>query len=178
MKKAICIFLCLCLSLCFLSGCSQDKEEPEEIIVTVNGKEFVAQQGETTVSTPEIFELCRAFQLDPSEWPLDLGDCREYTVEPTENTEKIAALLSYAIWDQKPTNEANEKLRSVVEGWGLSSENRMTAQWVVDNLDLAWELIDKEYVTEGLWAVIHSHVDDLYEKYVLSNSDVSSDSDK
>ena len=155
------------------AGCAKPDQAQREqpVYITVNGKVMEAKDdGGGIIYAPELLSLCRAFQLRADADPLDLGERRELTVEATEDTEKIAALVSYFAWDE-PIFESDRQLRQLAEGWGLSSENRITAQWILDNTDLAAEI--PEYLNDAEMLFIHNHTDSMYDKYILGTGDAS-----
>ena len=172
MKKLVCLLLCVFIGITFLPGCGQKDEEEdklEEVTVIVNGKEWTGYKNGDEVTIGEMLELTRAFHLHGSQFPLAIDMSKEYSVEATEDTEKIAALLSYCIWDEDGWSEKNKELCAKAESFGLSSENRLTADWVVNNVDLAYEL--SGYVSEGTWVWMKSNLDKRYDECILGITD-------
>ena len=167
MKRLISLLLCLCFAATCLTGCSKTEKKTENVTILVNGKEFNAILTGETYCFQDGYLLCRPYQMNCTPSPFSFDDCREFTMTATEDTEKVAALLNYLAWDEAESSDIDLKLRSGMEAVGLSSENRLTGEWLENNLDLALEL--HGYVSEGIW--LWTHKDGTYERIILSNSD-------
>ncbi len=78
-----------------------------------------------------------ATPLDKDKWP----DFSYYVFESSETTEVVVELLNYRLFvEGSPATE-------LAESYGLTEDNLMTSEWVVQNpmeaLDICWE--DKEF---------------------------------
>ena len=67
------------------------------------------------------------WEMDEDKWP----DYSYYTIEPTEDTEKVATVLSYELANELYSTE--QEAIDLFKEYGFSKKNFMTAEWIMDN---------------------------------------------
>lgn len=105
--------------------------------------------------------------LDPDdgEWP----DYSYYTMEATERTERVAMVLSYQMF-VVPQKEEDERAAKLASEYGLSGENPMTADWVMEHPAEAVEILGIVNV-EDKYHRNYSMVDDVYNEIMGSQEE-------
>ena len=73
-------------------------------------------------STPEF-----PWELDEEDWP----DYSYYTIESTEDTEKVVTVLNYELANELYSTE--QEAVELFKKYGFSKENPMTVEWIMDN---------------------------------------------
>ena len=73
-------------------------------------------------STPEF-----PWELDEEDWP----DYSYYTIESTEDTEKVVTVLNYELANELYSTE--QEAVELFKEYGFSKENPMTVEWIMDN---------------------------------------------
>ncbi len=74
-------------------------------------------------------------ELNMEHWP----DYTYYTIEATEDTEMVVAVLNYCLFDD--LMESDRAGWEKAEEYGFSSENRMTVDWVMSHPKEAVEIM-------------------------------------
>lgn len=74
-------------------------------------------------------------KLDREDWP----DYSYYTIEATEDTKMVVAVLNYCIFDN--LKEIDLAGREKAEEYGFSEENRITVDWVMSHPKEAVEIM-------------------------------------
>ena len=64
---------------------------------------------------------------DKDKWP----DYSNYTIEPTEDTEKVVTVLNYELANELYSTE--QEAVELFKEYGFSKENPMTVEWIMDN---------------------------------------------
>ena len=64
---------------------------------------------------------------DKDKWP----DYSNYTIEPTEDTEKVAVVLSYELANELYSTE--KEAVELFKKYGFSKEKPITVEWIMDN---------------------------------------------
>ena len=87
------------------------------------------------------------WDLDEDKWP-DYSYC---TIEPTEDTEKIAVVMNYALANELFTYDA--KAIEQYKKYGFSEENPITVAWIMDNPKKAVKIMrlirdNRRYINE------------------------------
>ena len=67
------------------------------------------------------------WEMDEDKWP----DYSYYTIEPTEDTEKVVTVLSYDLANELYSTE--QEAIELFTKYGFSKEKPMTVEWVMDN---------------------------------------------
>lgn len=70
-------------------------------------------------------------------WP----DYSYYTIEPTENTEKVVSLVNYHLFINP--DERDEKALGIAKEYGFSEDNWITVDWVMENPKDAVKICDE-----------------------------------
>lgn len=73
-------------------------------------------------STPEF-----PWELDEEDWP----DYSYYTIESTEDTEKVVTVLNYELANELYSTE--QEAVELFKEYGFSKEKPMTVEWIMDN---------------------------------------------
>lgn len=84
---------------------------------------------------------------DKEKWP----DYSNYTIEPTEDTEKVAVVLSYELANELYSTE--QEAVELFKKYGFSKENPITAEWIMDNPQKAVKIMrlirdNRRYINE------------------------------
>ena len=107
------------------------------------------------------------WDLDEDKWP-DYSYC---TIEPTEDTEKIAVVMNYALANELFTYDA--KAIEQYKKYGFSEENPITVAWIMDNPKKAVNIM--KFMAGGAWRYQHlgDWVYPTYEKLTGETEDMS-----
>lgn len=116
--------------------------------------------------------------MDEEKWP----DYSCYTIESTEDTEKVAVVLSYELANEL-ANELYSSEQEAIElfkKYGFSKENPITAEWIMDNPQKAVKIMrlirdNRRYINEenranrNKWLKIQILNNKLYDAYRLKS---------
>lgn len=118
------------------------------------------------------------WDMDEEKWP----DYSYYTIESTEDTEKVAVVLSYELANEL-ANELYSSEQEAIElfkKYGFSKENPITAEWIMDNPQKAVKIMrlirdNRRYINEenranlNKWLKIQILNNKLYDAYRLKS---------
>lgn len=118
------------------------------------------------------------WDMDEEKWP----DYSCYTIESTEDTEKVAVVLSYELANEL-ANELYSSEQEAIElfkKYGFSKENPITAEWIMDNPQKAVKIMrlirdNRRYINEenranrNKWLKIQILNNKLYDAYRLKS---------
>ena len=104
--------------------------------------------------------------MDEDKWP----DYSYYTIEPTEDTEKVATVLSYDLANELYSTE--QEAIDLFKEYGFSKENFMTADWIMDNPKKAVKIM--RLISDSRWYINEEkNVYPAYEKLTGETEDMS-----
>lgn len=112
--------------------------------------------------------------MDEEKWP----DYSYYTIESTEDTEKVAVVLSYELANELYSSE--QEAIELFKKYGFSKENPITAEWIMDNPQKAVKIMrlirdNRRYINEenranrNKWLKIQILNNKLYDAYRLKS---------
>ena len=103
---------------------------------------------------------------DKDKWP----DYSNYTIEPTEDTEKVATVLSYELANELYSTE--QEAIDLFKEYGFSKKNFMTAEWIMDNPKKAVKIM--RLISDSRWYINEEkNVYPAYEKLTGETEDMS-----
>ena len=106
------------------------------------------------------------WEMDEDKWP----DYSYYTIEPTEDTEKVATVLSYDLANELYSTE--QEAIDLFKEYGFSKENFMTAEWIMDNPKKAVKIM--RLISDSRWYINEEkNVYPAYEKLTGETEDMS-----
>lgn len=114
------------------------------------------------------------WDMDEEKWP----DYSYYTIESTEDTEKVAVVLSYELANELYSSE--QEAIELFKKYGFSKENPITAEWIMDNPQKAVKIMrlirdNRRYINEenranrNKWLKIQILNNKLYDAYRLKS---------
>ena len=97
-------------------------------------------------------------------------DYSNYTIEPTEDTEKVVTVLNYELANELYSTE--QEAVELFKKYGFSKENPMTVEWIMDNPQKAVKVMrlisgDRRFFT------LKNGVYPTYEKLTGETEDMS-----
>lgn len=128
------------------------------------------------LTASEMWGLVRLYHVKSTpEYPWDMGeekwpDYSYYTIESTEDTEKVAVVLSYELANELYSSE-KEAIEQFTK-YGFSRENPITAEWIMENPKKAVKIMglirdNRRYINEK------NSVYPAYEKITGETEDMS-----
>ena len=106
------------------------------------------------------------WEMDEDKWP----DYSYYTIEPTEDTEKVATVLSYDLANELYSTE--QEAIDLFKEYGFSKKNFMTAEWIMDNPKKAVKIM--RLISDSRWYINEEkNVYPAYEKLTGETEDMS-----
>ena len=87
---------------------------------------------------------CFPWDMDEEDWP----DYSYYTIEPTEDTEKVVRVLNYSLANELDSYY-DAKAIEQYKKYGFSKENPITVDWVMDNPKKAVNIM--KFMANGAW---------------------------
>lgn len=106
--------------------------------------------------TPELDELGYEERLE--NWP----DFSYFTIEKTEDTEVVITVLNYWLFDHR--YELDRKAWETAEKYGITTDNRLTVEWVMDNPKKAAEIMNSMSSEGDIFRYLKEHIYPVYEK--------------
>ena len=94
-------------------------------------------------------------KLNKEDWP----DYSYYTIEGTEDTEIVVAVMNYWMFDYRDIYDRGGWKKA--EEYGITAENRLTTEWVMEHPKEAVEIMTS-MVNEG---DIFRYMEDIYKFY-------------
>lgn len=156
------------------------KKKTENVEPEVKSAQSVKTETRQTVKTESKAEAKRAYVACDASTPEAQGKIRSVArifslgvkedmtmVCPLDATKKIIALINFFIWDKDDQN-FHEDTRKVMREHGFSEKNRLSAEWVVKNIDKAY--VVGESINQGLLLFIHSRYDKLYDDLIAKGA--------
>ena len=106
------------------------------------------------------------WEMDEDKWP----DYSYYTIEPTEDTEKIVVVMNYALANELFTYDA--KAIEQYKKYGFSEENPITVAWIMDNPKKAVKIM--RLISDSRWYINEEkNVYPTYEKLTGETEEMS-----
>ena len=84
------------------------------------------------------------WEMDEDKWP----DYSYYTIEPTEDTEKVVTVLNYSLANELDS-DYDAKAIEQYKKYGFSEENPITVAWVMENPKKAVNIM--KFTAGGAW---------------------------
>lgn len=169
LKKVVCIVILVCLVIGAIWGWRYyENQQRKKQKAYFTDKKITAYEIGIMVdyyhvkSTPEF-----PWEMDEEDWP----DYSYYTIEPTEDTEKIAVVMNYALANELYSFDS--KAVEQYKKYGFSKENPITVEWIMENPKKAVNIMKfmaggaRRYYRLGEW------VYPTYEKLTGETEDMS-----
>lgn len=138
----LCLLLVLLLNSCSLLGIKVRKSDP----MMINGTKVVCYQldsGDYYSGSIRSLVNYLGMQADfawytiPAE-TLPLGG----TLYATVATDRIVDSMNYFAWDYRPNDTDVPRMQIILERYGFTKDNRITSQWLEENIQQAIQLAD------------------------------------
>ena len=169
LKKVVCIVILVCLVIGAIWGWRYyENQQRKKQRAYFTDKKITAYEIGIMVdyyhvkSTPEF-----PWELDEEDWP----DYSYYTIEPTEDTEKIAVVMNYALANELFSFDS--KAVEQYKKYGFSTENPITVEWIMENPKKAVNIM--KFMAGGAWRYyrLGEWVYPTYEKLTGETEDMS-----
>ena len=170
LKRVVCIVILVCLVVGAIWGWKyyEDQQRKKQDAYFTD-KKITAYEMRIMVdyyhvkSTP-----CFPWDMDEEKWP----DYSDYTIEPTQDTEKVVRVLNYSLANELDSYY-DAKAIEQYKKYGFSKENPITVDWVMENPKKAVNIM--KYTANGSWQYhrLGDWVYPTYEKLTGETEDMS-----
>ena len=106
--------------------------------------------------TPDLDDFDYEERLE--NWP----DFSYFTIETTEDTEIVITVLNYWLFDDRC--ELDQKAWEKAEEYGITTDNRLTVEWVMDNPKKAAEIMNSMSSEGDIFRYLEKRIYPVYER--------------
>ena len=96
--------------------------------------------------------------LKKDDWP----DYSYYKIDATEGTEIVVTVLNYWLFDERI--EFNQAAWEKAEEYGITTDNRLTVEWVMKNPRKAAEIMDSMANNGDIFRYLKKRIYPVYEE--------------
>ena len=97
-------------------------------------------------------------EINPDDWP----DYSYYTIEATKDTEVVVTVMNYWMFDDRI--EMDQAGWEKAEEYGITTDNRLTVEWVMKNPRKAAEIMDSMANNGDIFQYLKKRIYPVYEE--------------